>query len=126
MGASENQGGVGCEGARTTEGGEQRENRNVEKKQAEERKSGAVRGRGHKGSAGRSQSTLCKQASSWSGQVAGGVLHGPLGLLAEQITDGRNVAFVLKKRESGRKRRREERGRSSTSGRKRGRQLTST
>ncbi|KAK5850052.1 hypothetical protein PBY51_014336 [Eleginops maclovinus] len=50
-----------------------RENRNVEKKQAEERKSGGDRGgRGHKGSAGRSQSTLCKQASSWSGQVAGG------------------------------------------------------
>lgn len=27
---------------------------------------------GHKGSPGRSQSALCKQASSWSGQVVGG------------------------------------------------------
>lgn len=58
---------------------------------------------GHRGSPGHSQSVLCKQASSESGQVAGGggvggVLHGPLGLSAEQITDGRNVAFVLKKR----------------------------
>lgn len=35
--------------------------------------------------------------------LQGGVLHGPLGLSAEQITDGRNVAFVLKKRESRRK-----------------------
>lgn len=50
-----------------------RENRNVEKKEGEQRESGGVRGwRGHKGSAGRSQSALCKQASSWSGQVAGG------------------------------------------------------
>lgn len=67
------------------------------------------RGRGHRGRAGHSQSALCKQASSWSGQVAGGVvvLHGPLRLSAEQITDGRNVAFVLKKRERGRKKRRE-------------------
>lgn len=40
-------------------------------------------------------------------RLQGGVLHGPLGLSAEQITDGRNVAFVLKKRESGRKRGRE-------------------
>lgn len=30
--------------------------------------------------------------------MQGGVLHGPLGLSAEQITDGRNVAFVLKKK----------------------------
>ena len=30
-------------------------------------------------------------------RLQGGVLHGPLGLSAEQITDGRNVAFVLKK-----------------------------
>lgn len=29
-------------------------------------------GGGHQGSAGRSQSALCKQASSWSGQVAEG------------------------------------------------------
>lgn len=35
-------------------------------------------------------------------RLQGGVLHGPLGLSAEQITDGRNVAFVLKKREGGR------------------------
>lgn len=57
-------------------------------------------------------------------RLLGGVLHGPLGLSAEQITDGRNVAFVLKKKES----RREggKRRRSSTSGRKRGLQLTST
>lgn len=57
---------------------------------------------GHKGSPGRSQSALCKQASSWSGQVVGGgVLHGPLRLSAEQITDGRNVAFVLKRGRAG-------------------------
>lgn len=31
-------------------------------------------------------------------RLQGGVLHGPLGLSAEQITDGRNVAFVLKKK----------------------------
>lgn len=57
------------------------------------------------GREGSSQSALCKQASSRSGQVAGGVggealggvLHGPVGLSAEQITDGRNVLFVLKK-----------------------------
>lgn len=57
-------------------------------------------------------------------RLLGGVLHGPLRLSAEQITDGRNVAFVLKKKES----RREggKRRRSSTSGRKRGLQLTST
>lgn len=50
-------------------------------------------------------------------RLLGGVLHGPLGLSAEQITDGRNVAFVLKKESRGKggKRRR-----SSTSGRKRG------
>lgn len=56
-------------------------------------------------------------------RLLGGVLHGPVGLSAEQITDGRNVAFVLKKesrREGGKRRR------SSTSGRKRGLQLTST
>lgn len=35
-------------------------------------------------------------------RLQGGVLHGPVGLSAEQITDGRNVAFVLKKRERGR------------------------
>lgn len=35
-------------------------------------------------------------------RLHGGVLHGPLGLSAEQITDGRNVAFVLKKRENRR------------------------
>lgn len=57
-------------------------------------------------------------------RLLGGVLHGPLGLSAEQITDGRNVAFVLEKKES----RREggKRRRSSPSGRKRGLQLTST
>lgn len=33
--------------------------------------------------------------------MQGGVLHGPLGLSAEQITDGRNVAFVLKKKKEG-------------------------
>lgn len=68
-----------------------------------------------------SQSALCKQASSWSGQVAGrggGVLHGPLGLSAEQITDGRNVAFVLKKREN--RVREARRRRSSANGKKRG------
>lgn len=32
-------------------------------------------------------------------RLQGGVLHGPVGLSASQITDGRNVAFVLKKRE---------------------------
>lgn len=42
--------------------------------------------------------------------MQGVVLHGPLGLSAEQITDGRNVAFVLKKRESGKKRGRERKG----------------
>jgi len=42
--------------------------------------------------------------------LQGVVLHGPLGLSAEQITDGRNVAFVLKKRESGKKRGRERKG----------------
>lgn len=65
-------------------------------------------GEGHEGSAGCSQSALCKQASSWSGQVAPegrwwwwrGSLHGPLRLSAKQITDGRNVAFVVKERES--------------------------
>lgn len=31
----------------------------------------------------------------------GGVLHGPVGLSAEQITDGRNVLFVLKKHKRG-------------------------
>lgn len=56
-------------------------------------------------------------------RLQGGVLHGPLGLSAEQITDGRNVAFVLKKRE---RRREVGKRRSSTSGRKRGHQLTST
>ena len=35
-------------------------------------------------------------------RLQGGVLHGPLGLSAEQITDGRNVAFVLKKKKRGR------------------------
>lgn len=56
-------------------------------------------------------------------RLQGGVLHGPLGLSAEQITDGRNVAFVLKKRES---RREGGRRRSSTGGWKPGDQLTST
>ena len=32
-----------------------------------------------------------------------GVLHGPLRLSAKQITDGRNVAFVVKERERWRK-----------------------
>lgn len=51
-----------------------RENRRAKKKEGEEWKSRGVRrrGGGHKGSPGRSQSALCKQASSWSGQVAGG------------------------------------------------------
>lgn len=84
-------------------------------------------GGGHKSSAGHSQSALCKQASCPGvDRLQGGVLHGPLGLSAEQITDGRNVGFVLKKRESGSKRGRERRGRSSAGGRKRGHQLTST
>lgn len=30
-----------------------------------------------------------------------GVLHGPVGLSAEQITDGRNVLFVLRKHSQG-------------------------
>jgi len=54
-------------------------------------------------------------------RLQGGVLHGPLMLSAKQITDGRNVAFVLKGgREGGKKEGREERRRSFTSGRKRG------
>lgn len=79
-------------------GGAQRE----EKGDQEEEEEGG-------GREGSSQSALCKQAFSRSGQVAGGVggealgsggggvLHGPVGLSAEQITDGRNVLFVLKK-----------------------------
>lgn len=35
-----------------------------------------------------------------SGGVVGGVLHGPLRLSAKQITDGRNVAFVVKEKGS--------------------------
>lgn len=58
-------------------------------------------------------------------RLQGGVLHGPLGLSAEQITDGRNVAFVLKKRESWMKRGREGGGVQLVA-EKRGHQFTST
>lgn len=79
----------------------------MEKKDGEERKSGGGGGGG--GEVTRAVQGAPNQrcvnrppVQEWTG-CKGGVLHGPLGLSAEQITDGRNVAFVLKKRESRRK-----------------------
>lgn len=97
----EPQEGWGCEGTRTRTGelagggggggsGEvgalswqrgPRENRSAKRKsgrgvkELEEEEEVGEAG-GHQGSAGRSQSALCKQASSWSGQVAGGGVVG--------------------------------------------------
>lgn len=131
MGASENHGGVGLLGCRNHRGGSRErpgENRSVEKK--EEVEEGKRRGVWEGGEVmravqGAPNQRCVNRPPPGVDRLQGGVLHGPLRLSAEQITDGRNVAFVLKKRES-RRRRREGGGRSSTSGRKRGRQLTST
>lgn len=121
--------GVGCEGTRTSVGGAERgqERIGVQKRRREKewgRKSGGEVTRAVRGAPNQ---RCVNRPPPGVDRLQGGVLHGPLGLSAEQITDGRNVAFVLKKkkRESGRKGGRG-RGRSSTSGRKRGCQLTST
>lgn len=118
--------GLGYKGTRTTVGGAERgrERIGVEKRKRE--REGKEGGEVTRAVRGAPNQRCVNRPPPGVDRLQGGVLHGPLGLSAEQITDGRNVAFVLKKRVSGRKRRREGRGRSSTSGRKRGRQLTST
>lgn len=57
---------MNCRGGRELDCGKEKERR-LNKHGRKERGEG-----GHKGSPGHSQSALCKQASSWSGQVAGG------------------------------------------------------
>lgn len=65
-------------------------------------------GGGHKSSAGHSQSALCKQASCPGvDRLQGGVLHGPLGLSAEQITDNWQECGICSQKEGERQQERE-------------------
>ncbi|KAE8280078.1 hypothetical protein D5F01_LYC22215 [Larimichthys crocea] len=90
--------GLGYKGTRTTVGGAERgqERIGVEKRKRE--REGKEGGEVTRAVRGAPNQRCVNRPPPGVDRLQGGVLHGPLGLSAEQITDGRNVAFVLKKR----------------------------